>query len=450
MKIARTLFFVLFLSPVFLAAQFNWQALPNAPDSWRLDDMYFLTPQTGWAISPYYSFSSPNKYGQIYRTLDGGTTWQLQVDSSETYYRAVGFADSLNGWVGNLAPIYLPDTTPFYGTTDGGFTWQPVNNIFGPRPRGICGISVVTDSVVYAYGRYFGPPVLMKTVDKGATWNSQNLNAYGLIDGYFFDKDTGFVTGAAVGLKAMILSTFDGGATWQTRYVSTRSDTDGVWKISFPSRNIGYASIQNWDGNTPQRYFLKTTDGGLTWTEMPFLNNYNLQGIGFINDTVGWIGGDNVLRNYRTTDGGLTWSPDFSFGVATPPYISGTGYSVNRFRRFGDTLMYASGNTIYKMPGTLSGTGEGIVPGAAFTTNYPNPFAGATLVHYYLPENGNVTLSVSDLSGKMIFTEMLGQKTTGSYEYTLHLPGVAAGIYYCSITTENTRMVRKLMIINEE
>jgi photosystem II stability/assembly factor-like uncharacterized protein len=155
----RLLIIVMFL-PVHLIAQYNWKALPNAPKSWREDDMYFLNSNMGWVVHAYYPQNPGSQYGQIYKTVDGGNTWQLMKDSSKTFYRAIGFADSLTGWVGNLADTnkyygsaLTPDTIPMYQTTDGGKTWFPVN-LPNPHPVGICGISVISDSLVYAYGRW--------------------------------------------------------------------------------------------------------------------------------------------------------------------------------------------------------------------------------------------------------------------------------------------------------
>lgn len=275
----KYLFALLLLLSICCHAQYNWQALPTAPVSYRFDDMFFLNPQMGWAINPNYL--NPNVYpsiqfGRIFKTIDGGNSWQLLKDSSNTIYRSVGFADSLTGWVGNLADTstYLgipgtTDTIPLYQTNDGGLNWQPVN-LPQPHPAGICGISVVTDSIVYAYGRYYGPACYVKTTNKGASWTFKDMSAYaiGLVDGYFFNKDTGLITGQSNNSTALILSTYNGGTTWQVVYQSTHSYQDIVWKLSFPSRDTGYASVQcpPCAGSFPA-YFLKTTNGGITWTE---------------------------------------------------------------------------------------------------------------------------------------------------------------------------------------
>lgn len=332
-------------------AQYNWKALPNAPKSYRCDDMFFLTPTLGWAINPDYT----NPTGRIMRTTDGGATWLLQ-DTSHLYLRSIGFADSLTGWLGSLYVGAGEDTLVFRETTDGGFTWHRAK-LLDSIPKGICGISIVTDSVVYAYGRFFGPAEYVKTTDKGATWTYVKLDslALGLVDGFFYNKDTGFIGGQGLDRKAIILGTTDGGESWQVRYHATRADQDIIWKFSFPGGNTGYASVQYYDDSaTYNSYFLKTTDRGNTWIEKSFVRNYFEQGIGFINDQVGWIGGDGIKPNYKTTDGGVTWLPDYMFGVLTPPYheySSGyrPGFSVNRFRKMGDSLMYVTGNTIYKL-----------------------------------------------------------------------------------------------------
>jgi len=450
-------FVLFFFCIVFISsktsAQYSWQALSNAPKSYRLDDIYFLNPNLGWAISPSYTIESPTKFGQIYRTTNGGTTWELQKDSSLTYYRSVGFADSLTGWVGNLGDTSrvnniptTPDTISFYHTVNGGFTWLPVLNIPSPKPKGICGISVVTDSVVYAYGRYFGPPVLLKTTDKGTSWTSHDMSTYasGLIDGYFFNKDTGFVSGSSPGKQATILSTFDGGKSWQTRYLSTRSDTDGVWKLSFPSRKIGYASVEHWAASpTFKSYFLKTTDGGLTWTEHQFVNSYDLQGIGFINDSTGWIGGW-YETNFKTTNGGKTWNWDLNFGAVTAPYNYSGYYNVNRFRRFGDTLMYASGNTVYKLRVSPTGINEQDNT-IQQVENFPNPFSDQTTLSYSLSSAESMTVSIYDVLGECVFSNSLGLQNPGVHQFTLQV-NLPSGIYYCVMSSEKNRLTKKITI----
>ena len=57
-----------------------------------------------------------------------------------------------------------------------------------------------------------------------------------------------------------------------------------------------------------QRFIAKTTDGGLTWHEVPLIANAKWRsfGIGFADERLGWVGGN--LGGLETRDGGRTWS----------------------------------------------------------------------------------------------------------------------------------------------
>src|SRR5262245_5098776 len=318
----------------------GWALLPNAPVAppiyERHDDVCFVTPDSGWVV---------NGAGEIHRTIDGGQSWTLQA-TLPNYLRTVGFANSLKGWAGVLnAPPLL------YATDDAGVTWTPVLNIPDPQPYGICGMWVVNDSVAYGCGRYDGPPaVMIKTVDGGATWTSRDMepDATSLIDCFFFDANHGFAAGgigSPLHRRAVVLSTDDGGVTWQTRYASNRPGAEWCWKISFPTPETGYVSIEREDQFAP-RYVLQTTNGGLDWTEIPFVADFDEQGIGFATPGTGWVGGWTGIT-YETSDSGATWQPaDF-------------GLFVNRIRFLSPTLGYAVGQTVYKYTGDATSVNDG-------------------------------------------------------------------------------------------
>ncbi|HTB32273.1 MAG TPA: T9SS type A sorting domain-containing protein [Bacteroidia bacterium] len=435
-----------------LFAQYNWVVYPNTPSTPnRFDDVYFINPNQGWLVDPIEGFGN---YAKVYETRNGGVSWQLVQDSINAYLRSVGFIDSIHGFIGNLADTTAaPDKVPMYYTNDGGKTLTPVNFPV-PRPGGICGISVVTDSVVYAYGRYYGPSVLAKTTDAGKTWKTYDMSPYasvGLIDGWFWSKDTGFVTGQN-GSNSVILHTVDGGASWQTVYAATRNDTDHVWKIFFPSRNVGYGSIEytghfNEYPGSYNTYFVKTTDGGKTWAEHPFVPSYDEEGCGFINDTVGWIGGWTGL-SYKTMNGGNSWNIDSSFGISSIPKTQPLPY-INRFRKFGDSLFYASGNTIYKLmlykPDTMTQHTAPIVINNSFT-NFPNPYNTQTTILYTIPRSSSyVTFEVYDAIGRKLFTQNLGAQMAGTHQMTYSQP-LTPGEYTYTIITDNFKGTRKMEV----
>ncbi|MGH3921342.1 MAG: WD40/YVTN/BNR-like repeat-containing protein, partial [Pseudonocardiaceae bacterium] len=193
-------------------AELTW--LPtNAPvASSRTDDIWFTDPQRGWAV---------NSNGQIVHTEDGFITWQEQLHDPEVYFRCVGFASESRGWVGTLTA-----DKRLFDTVDGGTTWTGVADLPPLAPSAVCGLSVVSESVVYASGTNFPnrPARMMRTVDGGATWQAWEMSAHAtlLVDTYFTDADHGWVVGGKAtvanptrnDVRAVVLRTEDGGATW--------------------------------------------------------------------------------------------------------------------------------------------------------------------------------------------------------------------------------------------
>jgi photosystem II stability/assembly factor-like uncharacterized protein len=297
----------------------KWQKLDTVAYRGKQDDIFFLNADLGWYV---------NGGGKIYKTVDGGKTWIEKLSQPGTFFRTVGFVNEEIGFAGNIGIDYFPgvtDTTPLYMTDDGGDTWRAVSTIDGPTVKGLCAIDVlhtkfinsgVLDSrtVIHAGGRVGGPAFLLRSLDGGKTWKSQDLSAHTkmILDVKFFDENRGFIMGASdtdtEKSNALIIATQDGGATWKKVYQSTRP-FELTWKASFPTRDTGYVTIQNYnpDKAISQRYVAKTTDGGVTWNEIPLVNDHAVRqfGVGFADEKIGWVG--TTTGGYQTTDGGATW-----------------------------------------------------------------------------------------------------------------------------------------------
>ena len=182
---------------------YHWQKLTTEPYRGKQDDIFFVTPDTGW-----YG----NGAGKIFKTTDGGQTWTQKLEQKGTYFRCLGFLDARHGFAGNIGTDYFPgvtDTTPLYETKDGGDTWNPVTNILGVVPKGLCAIDIfhkpfinagVLDykTTIYAAGRVGGPACLLKSTDDGATWSSQDMSnvCSMILDVKFLEPKVGFLCAA--------------------------------------------------------------------------------------------------------------------------------------------------------------------------------------------------------------------------------------------------------------
>ncbi len=407
----------------------RWRTLPNSPTSaGKHEDIFFINANVGWLGA---------SLRQLYKTTNGGGTWQLKY-THPAGIRSIGFADSVCGWMGSL-----DSSNSLYSTTDGGNSWVRVDNFTGLRPAGICGIWVFNQDIVFALGRYFGPPRFLKTTNRGNSWEVSDLSslAFGLVDCYFLTPDSGFIVGArgnsfSTGV-AVVLFTSNGGVSWITKFVGSRSG-EICWKMSFPSPNVGFISIAS-SVNMRSRYFLQTTDRGVTWQERLFLanSNYLVEGVGFATENVGWMGGD--FTTYETSDGGSTWFP------AT------FGRSINRFRMLSDTLGYACGERVYKFSRDSTVVNVDNIEDSPrkfrLEQNYPNPFNPTTTIRFDIALEGLVSLKVFDTLGKQVGILVDEKLQMGSYSRVLDAVSLPSGVYFYRLIAGRNVETKKMILI---
>jgi len=331
-------------------SQMQWMPT-NAARARRHDDIWFLDADRGWAI---------NSDGKILRTEDGGASWRQQLHAPDVYLRCIGFSDERTGWVGTTTPA-----NRLFRTRDAGETWSPVGGL-PAAPSFICGLSVVSESVIYASGTNdpgnipgvtTNVPGVIKSTDGGETWTAIDLSLHAnlLVDIYFPEPNRGWVVGGKADgpnpttrgrVRPVVLLTEDGGRSWTNQLASMQGDLprgEWGWKIFFVNDQVGYVSLENFNAGA----VLKTTDGGNTWVRKPINDqqgNANLEGLGFVNEDEGWVGGwgDRFFRggfSSATADGADNWRD-----------ANEIGRFINRFRFIGQPVSvgYASGDTIYK------------------------------------------------------------------------------------------------------
>lgn len=414
------------------AIQGTWTLLPNSPPAGpyadRHDDLTFINEMKGWVV---------NGDGKIYRTTNGGDSW-TELPYSSGYNRCVAFTDSLHGYIGYLN---RKDEVALIRTVNSGSTWTPVS-LPQPVPEGLCGLFAAGGQVVYGVGAFYGYPTLIKTDDNGASWTSLDMSPWcgALVDCYFWHPDSGIAVGSTnpgLARQPVVLRTVDGGASWTVRWTGSRT-RELCWKISFPSRRIGFVSIENLSGTGPA-YYLKTSNRGITWQEHLFSNDYrDCQGIGFADEETGWIGGWE-FGTEATSDGGVTWQP------------AGFGWNMNRFRFLSPAIGYACGDRVYKWTATTAGvpTGNPVEPPPPrlLGQNSPNPFDQRTRIRYRVTEAGPVTLALYDMQGRQVKSLFRGERSPGDYEVVLEADDLSGGAYAYRLTTASGTESRKLWVV---
>ncbi len=78
--------------------------------------------------------------------------------------------------------------------------------------------------------------------------------------------------------------------------------------------------------------------------------------------------------------------------------------------------------------------------------NYPNPFAFATTIPYFLPEASQVEISLYDITGREIQVLYKGYKERGSHSMNVDAGNLSSGVYFYTMKTKNFELTRKCMI----
>ncbi len=254
----------------------NWQkVLVNS--EFRLKSFYFLDQTTGYAIGGSYIST-----GLLYKTTDGGVTWQ---DNLNSFF----YQHFYNLYFGNQLTGYLSSFNGLYKTTNAGANWDmvltlTVQNVNYPSYRRIHFFDVNTGIFLSDSGKIY------KTTDQGASWSISYVNPdYSFRDINFINSSTGFI----IGLNGIVLKTTDQGSNWNIINIGTSAS---LFSLKFTNGLIGYLTKENG--------VLKTTDGGNSWQEVLQQGSDTLFSVFFLNPEVGYVGGTNG-KVFKTITGGV-------------------------------------------------------------------------------------------------------------------------------------------------
>ncbi len=101
--------------------------------------------------------------------------------------------------------------------------------------------------------------------------------------------------------------------------------------------------------------------------------------------------------------------------------------------------------TVSWLPWTGIAEGECAGMTCTFSPCSPNPATGYTTAGLYLPEPGPVTVSIFDLSGRLISVPVTGTMPEGEHFFVLTVPSV--GVYFCRIEAGGMTAVERFVLI---
>ncbi|MDD5362839.1 MAG: Omp28-related outer membrane protein [Ignavibacteria bacterium] len=79
--------------------------------------------------------------------------------------------------------------------------------------------------------------------------------------------------------------------------------------------------------------------------------------------------------------------------------------------------------------------------------NYPNPFNPVTNIKFAIPKNGNASLKIYDITGKLVATYLEGYVTAGYYNAEINGAELSSGVYFYTLKAGNYIETKKMMLI---
>lgn len=163
-------------------------------------------------------------------------------------------------------------------------------------------------------------------------WEAQISGVTTSLDDVFcINQDTVVVVGDA----GVILKTTNGGLLWTPKNSGT---LDNIYKVQFPTANIGFAIATHSVNNVNQSSLLKTIDSGENWSPIGAGFTSSINDICFLDEDIIYTSGGGIKKS---VDGGATFTT-----LNSPP-------SIKKIKFINQQVGFASSNEIiYK---TLDG-----------------------------------------------------------------------------------------------
>jgi len=282
---------------------------------------HFYDAQTAWAIYLPKEQPPPIDPSVIWRTTDGGQTWEasepLPLTGAESFFipEAFSFVDPNQGWLlVHIDAGMSHDYSNLYTTSDGGHTWLKLIDPYGEGLQSLhnTGLAfavsnlgwVTKDNLAVMPGAF-----IEQTRDGGLTWEDIFLPEPDELN--WFKEIVQCATSSPIflentrGIVLVNCQTFDDNHFTYT-YIS--SDQGQSWHaVTLPSPAQSLFFIDNHIGWALGRDLYQSTDGGLSWVKIKTVN-WDGQ-FSFVNQKFGWavaIANDSIALVF-TQDGGRTW-----------------------------------------------------------------------------------------------------------------------------------------------
>lgn len=257
------------------------------------------------------------------------------------------------------------------------------------------------------------------------------------VGGNIYARDNGVVSGSFSGFTSTqgepleIGNTFEFFANQQFGRVqvgiTTSTNSDG---------QLAFASVYKWNGQDNFDYVTQSDDYTIQTSDLGTIITFDLQ------DNVDAVAGDVFL----VCAGHYGGDPTVAFAEAQP-VLENTVLAMSSQGLIGSADPSAVIVRIMFEP-TSIGITENATPATGISA-YPNPANTQVTVVYNLNEASDVNLTITDISGKVVYVENYGNQSKGSYNVELNTEDFNNGVYFYTLTVNGTSTTKKFVVAHK-
>lgn len=268
--------------------------------------------------------------GIVLKTTDGGQSWIMSQAGFKQTPTSVFFVDENNGWMGGVTPMPASKAASRKGS------------------KKTAEASASSDEDDEEEDLDGGPSDILSTSDGGKTWQSQRRISSSIADIFFLDANTGW----AAGFNGVIYHTTNGGRIWTQQ----RSELEPLESFSaiqddrllrFALYGIHFFDQQNGMVAATTQGFdagrvLSTSNSGDVWSRRWIVGDTGVRDVLLTSPTDAFAVVNNGTYVYRTVNGGSSWLAEpidfaqnvafFKLGAASPSKIWASGGGAIFFR----------------------------------------------------------------------------------------------------------------------
>lgn len=430
----RVLFGTGMLSP-WLEAQWVMQYVPTMEN---LTDVAMLDSVTAIVIGDRNA---------ILRTTDAGVTWtNITIAHSTPYHwNAISFSGKKDG-------IVVGDQT-VWTTSDGGINWIPRAL---PSTHKCLSVLCISPSHIYI-GSDSG--YIHRSLDAGSSWTSVKASTWEIRSLFVWRGASVFALPLFALTPFSILSNseFPYSQWSENTLEQMRGLASGMFDGEFSyGGGPGYlVGVQGDLRADPTILVKKMSDTVWTKVQTGILRDGELYGVSAPSEKVAYVCGSNGMI-FKSSDGGVTWS---DMNVPTKRRLKAI-YFFNNERGFavGD-----SGTVLFTSNGGITSVAEEALEFPEqfeLLQNYPNPFNSTTTITFIVGTNarlynkkGNELVSIPT---KLIVYDVLGREvamlvneelSAGKHSVQWNATGMSSGIYFYRLQAGNDVSTRKLFLV---